>query len=76
MGFIWAWILRHWSVVLMCLLLSWLTIGGSYLFFFRPTTKINLASGAKYIQAGDGYSPSIGCAMGSEYVGWSHRKNK
>lgn len=75
-GLILGWVGSHWKTVAMALLLSWLTIGGSYLFFFRPTTSVKVASGGKYIQAGDGFQPTVGCAIGSQYIGWAHKKAK
>lgn len=76
MNFIWDWLGKHWSSVSMALLLSWLTIGGSYLFFFRPTTNINVANGGRYVSASDGLQPTFGCATGRQFFGWAHSKDK
>lgn len=75
MNFIIQWVFRHWSVLGIGLLLSWFTIGATYL-ALRHTTKNNFAPGSTQIIASDGYEPTIGCATGRQFIGWSHKKLK
>lgn len=74
MNLIWDWITKHWSSVGMGLLLSWLTIGGTYVFFIKPSTKISVGSGGTYVAASEGFQPSIGCASGRQFFGLAHKK--
>lgn len=71
---IWGWVLRHWSVLLMGLLLTWLSVGGTYLFFFRPTTQVKVGHGGTYVEAANGFQPTFGCASGRQFFGWAHQQ--
>lgn len=74
MNFIWNWLIKHWSSVAIGLILCWISIGVSYTTFFKRTVEVK--KGGFYVEASDGFQPTLGCAMGSQYIGWAHQKIK